>query len=531
MSSFRKNFRLPYAPLPALAPGGEASSNGPMTSLSRGRAVVIGLLAAGSALAAGHLVAGFGDPRTSPPVAVGGAFIDLVPPGVKELAVALFGTADKLALIVGMALVIAALGALAGLLSRRSVLPGALVIGAFGLVGVVAALSRPEGGLVPALVSMIIGVGVFVVLHHLGRAPAAPSTEIDRRRFLATSGLVVVGAGLAGITGSSLSKGSGVATSQRAVAARLPQLPAPAIPAGADFVADGTPSFITPNSGFYRIDTALVVPQLRAEDWRLRVHGMVDRELDLSFTDLLDRRLESRTITLACVSNEVGGNLISTANFVGVPVRDLLLEAGVRPGAQQLLTTSTDGYSAGTPVDVLLEPDRGALLAFEMNGEPLPARHGFPVRMVVPGLYGYVSATKWLVDAEVTTFDRQAYWQQRGWAQRGPIKTQSRIDRPQRAAQVPAGPVTVAGIAWAQHTGIDAVQVRVDGGPWQDTELSTEVGRDTWRMWRTTVELPSGEHVVQCRAIDRTGVPQTEARQGVVPDGATGLHETTFRCA
>jgi DMSO/TMAO reductase YedYZ molybdopterin-dependent catalytic subunit len=507
---------------------GERGSNGGMTSLSRGRAATIGLLAAGSALAVGHLVAGFGDPRTSPPVAVGGAFIDLVPPGVKEFAVAVFGTADKLALIVGMVLVIAALAVVAGLSSRRSVLPGALLIGAFGLVGVVAALSRPEGGPLPSLVAAAVGVGVFAWLHRAGRAPVA--TEIDRRRFLATSGLVVVGAGLAGIGGSSLSKGSGVTASREAVAGRLPEVPPPPIPAGADFVADGTPTFLTTNRDFYRIDTALVVPQLRAENWRLRLHGMVDRELDLSFTDLINRRLESRTITLACVSNEVGGNLISTADFVGVPVRDLLLEAGVRPGAQQLLTTSTDGYTAGTPVDVLLEPDRGALLAFEMNGEPLPAEHGFPVRMVVPGLYGYVSATKWLVDAEVTTFDRRAYWQQRGWAQQGPIKTQSRIDRPQRAAQLPAGPVTVAGIAWAQHTGIDAVQVRVDGGPWQSAELATEVGRDTWRMWRARLDLAPGEHVVQCRAVDRTGTPQTEVRQGVVPDGATGLHETTFRC-
>ncbi|MEB3371251.1 molybdopterin-dependent oxidoreductase [Saccharopolyspora mangrovi] len=498
-----------------------------MTSLSRGRAAAIGLIAAGSALAAGHLVAGFGDPRTSPPVAVGAAFIDLVPPGVKELAVALFGTADKLALLIGMALVIAALAVAAGLGSRRRVLPGAGLIAAFGLVGVAAALTRPERGALPALVSLLVGVGVFTWLHRLGQTPAA--TEIDRRRFLATSGLVVVGAGLAGVTGSW--KGSGVASSQQAVAARLPKVPPPPIPAGADFAAEGTPSFLTATRDFYRIDTALVVPQLRAEDWRMRLRGMVERELDLSFTDLINRRLESRTITLACVSNEVGGNLISTANFVGVPVRDLLLEAGVRPGAQQLITTSTDGYSAGTPVEVLLEPDRGALLAFEMNGEPLPAEHGFPVRMVVPGLYGYVSATKWLVDAEVTTFDRLAYWQQRGWAQQGPIKTQSRIDRPQRNAQLPPGPVTLAGIAWAQHTGIEAVQVRVDGGAWQVAELATEVSRDTWRMWRLRLDLPPGEHRVQCRAIDATGTPQTEARQGVVPDGATGLHDTTFRCA
>ncbi|MGP4017618.1 molybdopterin-dependent oxidoreductase [Saccharopolyspora sp. 5N708] len=509
-----------------------------MTSVPvpRLRAAVVGLLATAAALGAGQLAAGLAAARTSPFVAVGNAAIDLTPGPVKEFAIALFGTADKTALLTGMGIVIAALAVAAGLLSRWHWWPGAAVIGVFGLVGVIATVSRPGGGLVAPLTSLVVGVVVFRWLHHVaGMAAIGPGTstvevDADRRRFLVTSTLVVLGAGAAGIAGGFLQRGAGVTASQAAVAARIPKVPPLPIPPGADFVASGTPTFLTANRDFYRIDTALVVPQLRAEDWRLRLHGMVRRELVLTFDDLIQRGLQNRLITLTCVSNEVGGDLISTAEFVGVPVRDLLLEAGVLPGAQQLFTTSVDSYTAGTPLDVLLEPDRGALLAVGMNGEPLPAEHGFPVRMVVPGLYGYVSATKWLVDAEVTTFDRAPYWEQRGWAQQAPIKTESRIDRPRAQASVPAGPVTVAGIAWAQHTGIDRVEVRADGGPWQPAELATDVSRDTWRMWRATIDLPPGEHVVECRATDRTGQPQTPQRQPVVPDGATGWHSVGFSC-
>ncbi|MCI2422671.1 molybdopterin-dependent oxidoreductase [Saccharopolyspora sp. K220] len=500
--------------------------------LPRLRAAVVGLLATAAALGAGQLVAGIASARTSPFIAVGDAAIDLTPPAVKDFAIGLFGTADKLVLLTGMAVVIAALAVAAGLLSRWHWWPGATVIGVFGLVGVAATLTGPEAEVAASLTALVVGVVAFGWLHHVaGLAATSPvAVSEDRRRFLITSTLVVLGAGAAGVAGGFLQRGAGVTSSQLAVAARIPKVPAPPVPPGADFVASGTPTFLTANRDFYRIDTALVVPQLRAEDWRFRLHGMVRRELVLSFDELIQRRLEARQITLACVSNEVGGDLISTATFVGVPVRDLLLEAGVQPGAQQLFTTSVDGYTAGTPLDVLLEPDRGALLAVGMNGEPLPTEHGFPIRMVVPGLYGYVSATKWLVDAEVTTFDRAHYWQQRGWSQQAPIKTESRIDRPRAQASVAAGQVTVAGIAWAQHTGVERVEVRADDGAWQAAELATDVSRDTWRMWRTTLDLPPGEHVVECRATDRTGETQTPQRQPVVPDGATGWHAVQFTC-
>jgi hypothetical protein len=249
---------------------------------------------------------------------------------------------------------------------------------------------------------------------------------------------------------------------------------------------------------------------------------MVDRELTLSFADLLARPLVERTITMLCVSNPVGGPYVSTTNFIGVDLREVLLEAGVSPDADQVFSTSSDGWTAGTPTEVLLEPDRGALLAIGMNGEALPPEHGFPVRMVVPGLYGYVSATKWVTDIEVTTFaERQAYWLQRGWSEKGPIKTGSRIDVP-RSPGVSPGRLTVAGAAWSQPIGISAVEVRLDRGPWQPADLATEVGGDTWRMWRAEIDVPPGAHTLQARAFDANGVPQTPDVRDVVPDGATG---------
>lgn len=515
-------------------------------ALSRLVRAGIGLLAAASSLAIGHLLAAATGPNSSPYLAVGNTAIDLTPEPVKAFAIEQFGTADKLALLVGMGLVILLLAVVAGLVSRRGPLPGAVLIGLFGVVGIAAALARPDLGLpevLPSVLAAVTGVGVFTWLHALaGREePASPSAGdagddagaerprgASRRRFLVSSGAVGVLAGAAGIGGQLLTGRSGVEGARQSVRQVAPIQPTKKIPAGADFAASGTPTFITPNPDFYRIDTALSVPEVSTEEWSLRVHGMVDRELVLNFGDLLRRRRLERIITLCCVSNEVGGDLISNATFVGVPIRDLLVEAGVRPGAEQVLSTSVDGFTAGTPVDVLLEPDRDALLAFGMNGQPLPTEHGFPVRMVTPGLYGFVSATKWVTDLELTTFDRQAYWQQRGWAREAPIKTQSRIDRPKPFEKVSGGRITAAGIAWAQHTGIDRVEVRVDGGPWQRTQLSTEVNTDTWRMWRTDLDLPPGGHTIESRATDRAGRTQTPKRQPVLPDGATGWHSIFF---
>ncbi|NUT49706.1 MAG: molybdopterin-dependent oxidoreductase, partial [Saccharothrix sp.] len=313
-----------------------------------------------------------------------------------------------------------------------------------------------------------------------------------------------------------------------AVGELRPADPAPAIPAGADFAAEGTPPFLTPNADFYRIDTALSVPRVRAEDWALRVHGMVDRELTLRYDDLRRRDLVERTVTMVCVSNEVGGPYVSTANFVGVPLRDVLLEAGVRPGADQLFSTSADGWTAGSPVDVVLEEDRGALIALGMNGEPLPLEHGFPARLVVPGLYGYVSATKWVVDLELTTFEaRRGYWIDRAWARRAPVKVMSRIDRPARRSTVP-GRVVATGVAWAQPIGVGKVEVRVDNGPWRTATLADDVHDSAWRMWRVDLDLPPGGHTIEARATDKAGFTQPQARLAPIPDGATGWHSVFF---
>lgn len=305
--------------------------------------------------------------------------------------------------------------------------------------------------------------------------------------------------------------------------------PLPPAPAGASFDGiDGLAPLFTPNDRFYRIDTALSAPTVSPNDWSLRIHGMVDRELTLSYQDLVDRELTEAWVTLCCVSNQVGGELIGNAWWSGVPVRELLAEAGVQDGADAVLQTSQDGWTCGTPLEALTD-DRNALLAVAMNGKPLPVEHGFPVRTVVPGLYGYVSATKWLVDLRVTRFeDVDAYWTERGWSERGPVKTQSRIDVPRPGARVEAGRLRVGGSAWAQHTGIERVEVQLDGGPWRRALLGTVPNVDTWVQWRADLEVDPGTHTLAVRATDRSGYTQTAVQTDVVPDGATGWHTVEF---
>jgi len=503
--------------------------------LSRPVAVLVGVLSVVVALAAGHLVAGLIDPPASPLLAVGNTAIDLTPLPLKDFAVRTFGVYDKMVLLLGMGVVLLVVAAVAGLLSRRRPLPGEILAAAVGLLGFLAVLNRPDVGqlgIIAPLASVVAGVLTFRWLHGLALpGPDISDQQVDgsRRRFLRTSAGVAVGAGVLGGSGQLLARRVDVEGSRAAVGAVTPAEPLPPVPAGSDFAANGTPRFITANRDFYRVDTALTTPRLRAEDWHLKIHGLVDKEVSFSFSDIRNRTLVERPVTLTCVSNEVGGEYISTANFVGVPIRDLLREAGVKPGSDQLFSTSVDGFTAGTPVDALLDPNREALLAIGMNGEPLPVEHGFPARMVVPGLYGYISATKWVVDWELTRFDaKQGYWIPRGWAAKAPIKTQSRIDRPAGFDTVPAGGVIVAGIAWAQHVGIDKVEVRLDEGDWRPAELATEVSVDTWRMWRVRFDVPKGEHKFEVRATDRTGYTQTDQRARPDPDGATGWHSVVF---
>jgi DMSO/TMAO reductase YedYZ molybdopterin-dependent catalytic subunit/uncharacterized membrane protein len=517
-------------------------------------AALIGVLALASALAAGHLVAAFVGLNASPYLAVGNTAIDLTPGWLKDFAIETFGNKDKLVLLASMAVVMVALAAIAGLLSRRSALIGTVIIGLFGVIGIAAVFGRPALGqlsLLAPVASLVVGVLVFRWLHGLGLRRAADEEDTgaeadtdsgkeqqeaahdpNRRRFLVGAGGVAVGAGVVGLGGQLVSSARDANASRAAIGEFELAQTAPPIPADADFVKLGTPPFITPNNQFYRVDTALIVPQVRAEDWTLRIHGMVDREITLNFDDIRSRPLIERTITMTCVSNPVGGEYVSTSNFIGIELRDLLNEAGVRDGAEQLFSTSEDGWTCGTPVDAALDPARGAMLAIGMNGEPLPLEHGFPVRMVIPGLYGYVSATKWVRDMEITTWEaRDSYWLNRGWAERAPIKTMSRIDAPKGFANLPSGKVVAAGIAWAQTIGIAKVEVRLDDGPWRAAELGAPVNEQTWRMWQITLDVPPGSHKVTCRATDESGYTQTEERVGTVPDGATGRPTVLFNTA
>jgi DMSO/TMAO reductase YedYZ molybdopterin-dependent catalytic subunit len=320
------------------------------------------------------------------------------------------------------------------------------------------------------------------------------------------------------------SAGRALEAARRAVRLPSPVTAAPPIPAGAELAVPGTASLLTANEDFYRIDTAVFLPNLNPGEWRLRVSGMVERPIEIGYAQLLELPMQESRITLACVSNPVGGEYISTATWLGYPVKKLLEWAKPLPGADMVLSKSSDGFTAGTPLEALTD-GRDALIAVGMNGQPLPREHGFPARMVVPGLYGYVSATKWLVELELTRFDEvDAYWTQRGWGVRGPIKLSSRIDVPREGADLELGEVVVAGVAWHQHTGISAVQVSVDGGTWHDADLGAELSIDTWRQWKWTWNATPGAHTLRVRAINAEGDEQVETEQSVLPDGATGLH-------
>ncbi|MGW6690454.1 molybdopterin-dependent oxidoreductase [Streptomyces sp. NPDC054961] len=498
---------------------------------------VSGLVAAFAGLAVAELAAVAVRPEASPVTAVGGAVVDRTPAALKEWAIRQFGTADKLVLTLGIVLLLACVAMAAGLLAVRHRPAGIALAAAFGVAGAAAALSRPEAGFKDALPSLAGGLAAAVVLNLLVTAVRRPDPRpgaegLDRRRFGRLALAVVALSAGAGYAGRRLGAfGSAGATASRAdLVLPRPAAPAPPLPAGADLRIPGLSRFVTPNADFYRVDTALVVPRVDADSWRLLIHGDgVDAPLTLGLRELLARPLVEHDITLTCVSNEVGGPYAGNARWLGVRLADLLREAGVRPPSQggpadQLVARSVDGMTLGTPVETVLD-GREALLAVGMNGEPLPFQHGFPVRMVVPGLYGYVSACKWLSELRLTTFDAyDAYWVRRSWAPRAPVKTQSRIDTPRSGAGLAPGRVAVAGVAWAQHRGIARVEVRVDAGRWREARLGEADGNDTWRQWVWPWEATPGRHVLEVRATDGTGAVQTGERAATVPDGATGWH-------
>ena len=496
-----------------------------------------GVASAAVALGVGELLAALVAPQAAPLVAVGGVVVDQVPESGKELAIRLFGTNDKLALQVGTVVLLAGFAALIGALAVDRLWVGYAGIALFGVVGVASAVTRPGATALWALPSALgAGAAAATLWYLLRRMPdPAPESSAEpgtpRRRFLGAAAAAVGAAALVGVGGRFLGQRSSVDAARDAVALPTPSGRPATLPAGAD-VAEL--SYITDNGSFYRIDTALVVPRIDPDAWTLKIHGRVGRPMTLTFADLLRRPMIERYVTLACVSNLVGGDLIGNARWLGVPVGDLLDEVAPDPAADQVVSRSVDGFTAGTPTAVLRD-GRDAMIAIAMNGVPLPIEHGFPARIVIPGLYGYVSATKWVESLEFTKWDtRQAYWLSRGWAEQAPIKTQSRIDRPNARDTQRAGQVVVAGVAWAQHRGISRVEVRVDDGPWEAATLAETVGPDTWRQWSfawDTSAAGEGEHRLSVRATDADGQVQTSDIAPPAPDGASGWHEIQVQVA
>ncbi len=533
-------------------------TNEDATTAGRGRrlpgilaAAVAGIVSAIVAIGVAELVAAMSRDARSPLLDVGDRVVDLVPPAVKNLAIDLFGTADKAALLIGIGVLLVAFAAAVGIVTfaGHPVL-GALGIALFGLAGTTSALAaRSDRSLVailPSIVGAIAGIGALLIQYRSASPEGGVTSPIDeapqaddgeparmaqlgapahsRRRALGIGATLAAAGVAAGVAGRFLADRFSAAASRAAVV--LPRAAKPLAAAGETVRVDaaGVSPFYTPNSEFYRIDTALTVPQVDLESWRLTIDGMVSQPIELNYDDILAEPQVEADITLTCVSNEVGGNLLGTARWQGVRLDELLDRAGVDPTADQIVGRSVDGYTCGFPTETL--DGRDALVAIAMNGEPLPLRHGFPARLVVPGLYGYVSATKWLRQIELTTFDEfDQYWVPRGWDERAPIKMSSRIDTPRGLETVEAGPVMVAGVAWAQPTGVAAVEVRVDEGPWEPAELADELNSSTWRQWKHRWEATEGRHTIAVRAVDANGAIQIAERSEPMPNGSTGHHE------
>jgi len=542
-----------------------------------------GLLTASVALGVAELAASLISASSAPVIAVGETAINLTPIPVKEFAIIHFGSHDKEALLAGIVAMLIGFAAVIGIAAVRRIAYGLAGLAVFAVVGVAAAIHLPTATLVdviPTLAGVAVGAVAMVMLtravweaYPSAALPSAPSAALspapdagssgdvlaggpylgdlgqpspdpagtqgprlaattpDRRRFLITGAGAAALAAIAGGAGDKLLGRFSIASSRAQVRLPAPAVRAATVPAGTELRIPGLTPFFTSNASFYRVDTDLVLPQVSPDNWTLKIDGMVDRELEFSFDELLKMPLTEADITLVCVSNQVGGTYTGNARWLGVPLAGLLRKAGVKAGTNQVLSTSTDGMTISTPVAAIMDGPSlngpSALLAVGMNGQPLPIAHGFPARMIVPGLYGYVSATKWVTKLTLTTFAAQkAYWTQRGYSAQAPIKTESRIDVPRPLSQVKAGRITVAGVAWAPATGIAAVEVNVDNGPWQHATLAAADGLDTWRQWMWAWDAQPGLHTLAVRATDSKGVTQTSARANPVPNGASGWDST-----
>ena len=472
----------------------------------------------------------------SPIIQVGNRVVDHVPVWLKTFAIRNFGTNDKKVLVGSVFVLLLIFAAVIGVISRRHRRLALGGIALFGVVGTAASIVGIGGfaAAVPSIIGGIVGVITLYFLAGWVWGPPSdqsahpvgdPSVGASRRAFLGLTVAVTAAGVLAAAGGRQLRTRFSAAVDRARVI--LPTAKRPVAPldlAKVQVKAAGVTSFITPNASFYRIDTALEVPQVALADWKLDVTGMVDTPLSFTYDQLLKRDLVEADLTLTCVSNELGGILAGTARWLGVPLPELLEEAGISSRADQIVGRSVDGYTCGFPVKTATD-GRTAMVVVGMNGEPLPVVHGFPARLLVAGLYGYVSATKWLTEVKVTRFDQfDQYWVPRGYADRAPIKTFSRIDTPKPLTAIPAGTHAIAGVAWAQTRGISKVEVSIDNGPWQQSTLAAAPNKETWRQWMLPADLASGRHTIACRATDGNGNTQTEQRVGPLPDGATGWH-------
>jgi DMSO/TMAO reductase YedYZ molybdopterin-dependent catalytic subunit len=543
------------------------------------RAGLSGVAAAAVALGVAEVVAVVTGPLSAPLLAVGGVVVDNVPGTVKDAGIAVFGVHDKTALITGTTILLAGYAFGLGVAARRSWRLGLGGIALFAVIGVAAAVTRHDAGVLAALPTLVGAAIAVPLLRYLltlatatepvagrellavgtrsatwtgggevgaespvddpvGRGPGVasggpdapypgpgskePYPDESRRRFLKALGIAAVVTAVSGVGGRLLTSRRAVTAARQAVVLPQPVATAPVLPAGVQ--APGATSYVIKNDDFYRIDTSLYPPEVNPATWELKIFGMVRNPITITWAELLKRPMIQRYVTLACVSNDVGGDLIGNALWLGTPIKALLDEAQPLPDADQVIQRSVDGWTCGSPTAVLRD-GRDALLAIGMNGQPLPVDHGFPVRMVVPGLYGYVSACKWITEIELSRFsDFDAYWVPRGWSQQAPIKTQSRIDTPHDGAKRKAGTVVIAGVAWAQHRGIKKVEVQVDDGPWAEATLAETISSDTWREWSYPWRATSGEHAIRVRATDNTGETQTSTPAPPDPNGAQGWH-------
>jgi DMSO/TMAO reductase YedYZ molybdopterin-dependent catalytic subunit len=498
---------------------------------SRLAAALAGLVAGGLGLGFAELVAGLLPGAASPVLAIGSLVIALQPPNAKQLVVDVFGTNDKLALNLAVLVGALVLSALLGMLGRRSERWAQAGFVGLGVLTFVAAVRDPLVDVLVAGLTASVSVGISIVtvqwlLRMAGPrdADAARMLDFDRRRFLGT------GVALAGAAVTSGVIGRVLLERRETAAAAVPDVPAaaatvPPLASGVELDVEGITPLVISNGNFYRIDTSLLTPRLDVASWSLTVNGMVERPFTINYAELLAMPLVDQYVTIACVSNEVGGDLVGNALWRGARLRDVLDRAGVQAGATQIVGRAFDGWTAGFPTSWLDAPDREALVAVAMNGEPLPPEHGYPARLIVPGLFGYVSATKWLTNIELTTLEAfDAYWVPLGWAKEAPILTQSRIDVPRSASSLTAGAIPVAGVAWAPDRGVSAVEVQVDDGPWQPAEVSMSISDATWVQWLFRWEPTAGSHTLRVRATDGDGEVQTDRLTRPPPDGARGHH-------